>query len=69
MKKLYSYNTGTHVLHITNGCTNANGVDYLQFDSEDEAVKYAGRELGMCKTCMQKREDFLKKEFLEKKGD
>lgn len=69
MKKLYSYNQGTHILHITNCCANSSGVDYIQFDTEDEAVKYAGRELGMCKICMQKREEILKREFLEKKGD
>lgn len=60
MKMLYRYNEGNHTLHILNGCTNSNNPDYLGFDSEDEAIKYAGRALGVCKVCMDKRDRILR---------
>ena len=69
VKKLYSYNKGSHLLHITNGCKYSNGSEYIQFDTEDEALCFAGRHLGMCKDCMEKRDEILRKAFLEKKGD
>ena len=52
----YTYNEKTHTLHIKNYCHFSNGAGYIEFDSEDEAVKYAGRALGMCKNCMRKRD-------------
>lgn len=65
MKELYWYNKNTHTLHINNFCTNAQSCSCVKFDSEDEALKYAGRALGMCKICMKKRDalllDYIKK--------
>ena len=59
MKKLYQLNNGTHTLHINGFCPNSQSIDYIEFDSEDDALKYAGRSLGMCKTCMEKRDEVL----------
>ena len=68
MKKLYSYNEGTHLLHITDLCQHTIGTNCIQFDTENEAVKYAGRSLGMCKDCIDKRDELLKKILIDKKG-
>ncbi len=63
MSKLYLYNTGSHVLHIADACHYAKGPDLIGYDSEDEALQQHGRELGMCKNCMKKRDEILRDFF------
>ena len=53
------YNKGSHTLHINDFCKDAKGRDLLIFDSENSAVKYAGRALRMCEKCMAKREEII----------
>jgi len=64
MDGLYLYNAESNTLHIRNGCCNARG---KQFASEDDALKYAGRRLGMCITCARKRDEVYR-ESLKRKG-
>ncbi|MCI8601746.1 MAG: hypothetical protein HFE45_09190 [Oscillospiraceae bacterium] len=53
----FLYNTKTNKLHIEGYCQYAKkNASYLPFDTEDEALAYGGRALGMCKTCQRKRE-------------
>lgn len=59
MNKLYLYNEPGNTLHIKDFCAKANGPDLIPFDSEDEALAYAGRRMGMCKNCMDKRDEIL----------
>ena len=61
--KLYLYNEGSHTLHINGCCQHGNNPYYIGYDSEDEALAAAGRELGMCKLCMQKRDEILRAEL------
>ena len=61
MDDLYLYNKGSHTLHINGLCRDAKGKHLIPFSSEDEALKFAGRALGICKTCAQIRDDILKK--------
>ena len=56
--KKYFLNTETHRLHIYGYCKETK---YLPcnvkfFDTEDEALAYDGRALGLCKNCQRKRE-------------
>ena len=57
-KGKFIYNPKTHTLHIKGLCQYTEGActDYLKFDSEDEALKYDGRAVGVCKICQKKRE-------------
>ena len=57
-KEMFLYNTKTHRLHIKGYCqhTNSPYTGFLQFNSEDEALAYDGRAVGMCKICQKKRE-------------
>lgn len=59
---MYLYNPKRHTLHIRNYCYYATGhcPDYIVFDSEDEAMAYDGRSVGMCKLCQKKREEIMK---------
>jgi len=63
---LYWYNKKTHTLHIQGSCPNSKSPDYIGFDTEEEAVKYGGRALGMCMTCAAKRDQLLKDILLKK---
>ena len=58
MKEIFLYNEKTHRLHIKGYCRHTKGVhtDLKQFNSEDEALAFDGRAVGMCKTCQRKRE-------------
>ena len=63
MKPKFIYNPKTHTLHIEGYCPWAKrSADYLVFDTEDDAIAYDGRAVGMCKSCQRKREENLKKE-------
>ena len=64
MSKLYIYNTNTHTLHIEGCCphalrTAAKLPNIMYFNSEDEALAYDGRAVGLCKLCQKKREKQL----------
>ena len=63
---LYTYNEKKHTLHILGGCPSWKSPDYIGFDTEEEAVKYGGRALGMCMTCAAKRDQLLKDILLKK---
>lgn len=57
MKDIFLYNKGTRTLHIKGYCHHTKGkTDYIQFNSEKEALAYDGRAVGMCKICQKKRE-------------
>lgn len=58
MKEKYLYNPKTRKLHIKEYCMHAKGncSTYLPFDSEDEALAYDGRAVGLCKLCLKERE-------------
>ena len=60
MKNKFIYNTKTHTLHIVGYCTYANkspsDTHLICFDTEDEALAYDGRRVGLCKLCQKKRE-------------
>ncbi len=72
MAEKYVYNLKRHTLHIEGYCHNARkGMHYDDtlykcFSTEDEALAYGGRSVGMCKLCLQKREKLLKKESEKK---
>lgn len=58
----YIYNKSTGRLHVKDFCYHARvGVtNSLEFDTEDEARRYAGNSLCWCKNCESKRERVLK---------
>jgi len=65
LKKPYIYNLKSHTLHIEGFCSHTfkgmnYGNDYKCFGSEDEALSFDGRTVGMCKLCMKKRDDIIK---------
>lgn len=53
----YMYNPKTNRLHIEGYCCHTKGqkTEYIPFDSEDEALAYDGRSVGMCKLCQRER--------------
>ena len=53
MTGLYLYNKGSHTLHIKNLCKDARGSGLIPYDSENDALRFEGRSLGMCKVCME----------------
>ena len=60
----FVYNKNTCKLHIQSFCPNSNYTSTHQniviFNSEDEALKYDGRAVSMCKVCQKKREKINK---------
>jgi hypothetical protein len=62
MGEVFLYNTKIHTLHIKGYCTHTNGLcaDSLSFDSENEALAYDGRAVGLCKLYQKKREQIIK---------
>ena len=58
MQGKYFYNTSTGKLHIVGYCSASKYKPYNVkfFDTEDDALAYGGRAVGMCKICMRKRE-------------
>ena len=61
---MYIYNLKTHTLHIEEFCfqTFAGmqlGEDHKRFSTEDEALAFDGRAVGMCKNCLQEREKLV----------
>lgn len=62
MQKKYVYNKATHCLHIVGYCPWASGGcdNMIYFNTEDEALAYDGRAVGLCKRCQKKRESMQK---------
>lgn len=58
MAEQFLYNPKTHTLHIKGYCchTKWGTKEYLPFHSENEALAYDGRAVGLCKLCQKKRE-------------
>ncbi len=54
----YFYNERTHRLHIMGYCKESKPLPYHVrfFNTEDEAMAFDGRAVGLCKTCQKKRE-------------
>jgi len=57
MKETFLYNAKTRTLHIKGYCPHTKGINtgFIQFQTEDEALAYDGRAVGMCKICQRKR--------------
>ena len=64
MQKKYLYNKNTHRLHIEGYCPHAHKAPcetyILEFNSEDDALAYDGRAVGLCKLCQKKRNQLEK---------
>lgn len=58
----YAYNEKRNTLHIIGLCchTKPNPVGMKLFITENDALAYGGRAVGMCKICQKKREDTAK---------
>ena len=58
MNEAYFYNPRTHRLHIRGYCKESKLLPYgvLFFKSEDEALAYDGRAVGLCKNCQRTRD-------------
>lgn len=52
----YRYNENTHTLHIYGYCYNSTNPKCLEFETEDDVLKYDGRAVSMCKICQKKRD-------------
>ncbi len=57
-KEVFLYNKTTHRLHIKGYCQHAKSpyTGFIPFNSEDEALAYDGRAVGVCKLCQRERE-------------
>ena len=64
-KGQYFYNTKTHRLHIRGLCKESKVLPYSVkfFDSENEALAFDGRAVGICKICLKAKELKLKKGY------
>ena len=62
MKELYLYNAKTDKLHIKGYCRFTRGISlqYIPFETEDEALAYDGRAISMCKLCLAERTKQMK---------
>jgi len=61
---VYIYNLKTHTLHIEGFCSQTFagmhlGDEHKRFSTEDEALAFDGRAVGMCKNCLQEREKLV----------
>jgi hypothetical protein len=59
MKDMFLYNPKRCTLHINGYCMHTkNGYPdyYIPFNTENEAIAYDGRAVGICKLCQKKRE-------------
>lgn len=58
---MFLYNPKRHTLHIKGYCRHTSGLcaEYIVFDTEDKALAYDGRAVGLCKLCQKKREKML----------
>lgn len=65
-KRAYAYNSGTKALHITGFCKDAFGNHY--FDSEGEAIRFAGRQIFFCTICARKRDELVREKVKQIKG-
>ena len=57
--KKYFLNTKTNKLHIFGKCHHSNSLpsNIKYFDTENDAVTYAGRAMSMCKICLKNRDE------------
>ena len=63
MKDVFLYNAKAHTLHIKGYCRFTKGItNYLPFATENEAMAYDGRSVGMCKFCQREREKRMEEE-------
>lgn len=61
MREIFLYNEKTHTLHIEGYCVHASPrMGYKKFLSEDDALAYDGRAVGVCKLCQKKRERIVR---------
>ena len=60
----YLYNPKTNTLHIRGYCQHTKGhcQGYMHFNSENAALAYGGRAVGVCKLCQRRREQILNTE-------
>ena len=59
MSMKFIYNLNTRRLHIEGYCRetkNRKPDKYMTFNTENEALAYDGRSVGMCKMCLKERE-------------
>ena len=59
MKEKFAYNPKTHRLHIVGYCCHTEPhvpPEWMTFDTEDDALAYDGRAVGLCKLCQKARE-------------
>ena len=57
MKDTFLYNAKSHTLHIKGYCHITKGKTYyIPFETEDEALAYDGRAVGLCRICLKERE-------------
>lgn len=54
----YFYNTKTHRLHIYGNCRESKMLPYNVkfFETENEALAFDGRAVGLCQICQKKRD-------------
>ncbi len=69
---MYIYNLKKHTLHIEGFCPQTFvgmhlGDDYKCFSTEDEALAFDGRAVGMCKNCLREREKLVAS-FVKERG-
>ena len=64
MAAKFLYNPKRHTLHIKGYCqfTKSSCNEYIQFDTENEALAHDGRSVGWCKLCLKKREQKMEEE-------
>ena len=62
IEKMYFVNKSTNKMHIRGFCRHSKlPPDKLEFfDTENEALAFGGRAIGMCKLCMKERERRMK---------
>lgn len=59
-ENFYIFNEETKSLHIKGLCPNSLPVNGRCFNTENEAVKYAGLHIHICTVCNQKRDEIIK---------
>ena len=62
IEKQYFLNKNTGKLHICDLCKESKVKPYSieYFDTEDQALAFAGRRMSWCGTCLKKRDNLLK---------
>jgi hypothetical protein len=63
MAKIYAYNKGSKALHILGFCEHGSMPEYKLFETEKDAIAYAGKQIFLCKKCEDKREALVQQEY------